>query len=275
MRFKKKKFILLLLIIFISACAVKTTKIKGVYHVVKKDETIWKIARAYNYDAKELSRINDIPDSKKIKAGSVIFIPNADKVISIKPSAPEKKPTITEKKKEIKPGKPVTVKPAEKKVAAGKKPKTVETFGAGFIWPVEGKVSSKFGRQSELINLSDGTKINSTRYNNGIKIDAKEGTPVVASESGTVDKTDTFKYYGKTIIIKHGRGYMTVYSYLKEIKVKEGERVKKGGTIGLVGKHERSNRFSLHFEVRHKNRAKNPLFYLPKSQNVKTKKEAQ
>ncbi|NQU02822.1 MAG: M23 family metallopeptidase, partial [Syntrophaceae bacterium] len=124
--------------------------------------------------------------------------------------------------------------------------------------------------QSELINLSDGTKINSTRYNNGIKIDAREGAPVVASESGTVDKTDTFKYYGKTIIIKHGRGYMTVYSYLKEIKVKEGEMVKRGEQIGLVGKHERSNRFSLHFEVRHKNRAKNPLFYLPKSQ-----KEAQ
>ncbi len=82
-----------------------------------------------------------------------------------------------------------------------------------------------------MINLSDGTKINSTRYNNGIKIDAREGAPVVASESGTVDKTDTFKYYGKTIIIKHGRGYMTVYSYLKEIKVKEGEMVKRGEQI--------------------------------------------
>jgi len=270
MRFKKKKFVLLLLIIFISACAAKTTEIKGVYHIVKKDETLWEIARAYNCDAKELSRINDILDSRKIKAGSVIFIPNADKAITIKPSAPEKKPAIIEKKKEIKPEKPVTVKPAEKKVAASKKPKTVETFGASFIWPVEGIVSSKFGRQSELIKLSGGTQINSTRYNNGIQIDARDGTPVVASESGTVDKTDTFKYYGKTIIIKHGRGYMTVYSYLKEIKVKEGEMVKRGEQIGLVGKHERSNRFSLHFEVRHKNRAKNPLFYLPKSQ-----KEAQ
>lgn len=269
MYFKKKEFILLLLIIFISACALKTTETKGVYHIVKKDETLWEIARAYNWDAKELSRINHITDPKKIKEGSVIFIPNADKAIKIKPSATEERPSTTDSQKEITPEKSFTVEPEKEELEASKKTQTAETFGASFIWPVEGKVSSKFGRQSELIKLSDGTKINSARYNNGIKIDAKEGTPVVASENGTIDKTDTFKYYGKTIIIKHGRGYMTVYSYLKEIKVKAGERVKRGETIGLVGKHERDNRFCLHFEIRHKNRAKNPLFFLPKSEDVK------
>ncbi len=258
------------MIIFITACAAKTTQPKGVYHLVKKDDTLWKIAQTYNYDEKELARINDLPKSGQINEGSVIFIPHASKSIAIKPSASEKKRAIIEKKQvekpEIpqKPKEPATAEKATKKIAVSKKAKAT-AFGANFIWPVTGKVSSKFGRQSELLKLSDGTQINSTRYNNGIQIDARDGTSVVASESGTVDKTDTFKYYGKTIIIKHGRGYMTVYSCLKEITVKEGGKVKRGQTIGFVGKHQRSDRFSLHFEVRHKNRAKNPLFYLPQS----------
>jgi lipoprotein NlpD len=237
-----------------------------VYHIVRKDETLWKIARAYNRSERELLKINNISDAKKIKAGTVLFIPDADKVIKIKPSAATEEPSIMGQK-ETAAKRSYAVKPEKKETAPGKETTAAESFGANFIWPVRGKVSSKFGRQNEIITLSDGTKIDSTRYNNGIIIDAREGAPVVASENGVVDKTDTFKYYGKTIIIKHGRGYMTVYSYLKEIMVTEGERVKKGETIGLVGKHARSNdnKFSLHFEIRHKNRAKNPLFYLPKS----------
>ncbi|MBN2569126.1 MAG: M23 family metallopeptidase [Deltaproteobacteria bacterium] len=266
MTLNKSKVILLVLIIFMVSCAGKTTRTKGVYHLVKKNETLWKIAQVYNYDSKELSRINNLPESGQIDEGSVIFIPNASEAIDIKPSILQERQVSAEKEEGQKSDKvevAAGIEEEEKEVSSGEKP-SEGSFGASFMWPVTGKVSSKFGRQSEIIKLGDGTEINSTRYNNGIKIDAPEGTPVVASENGTVDKTDTFKYYGKTIIIKHGRGYMTVYSYLNEIVVKEGDEVKKGQTIGLVGKDERSGIPYLHFEVRHNNRAKNPLFYLPK-----------
>lgn len=262
---KKGRIILLLLIFCISACATRMPERGGVYHIVKKDETLWRIARAYNCNEKELLKINGISDATKIEAGTVLFIPDADKAIKIRTSAVTEKPIIGQKETEAE--KSYTVKSEKKEIETGKETMAAESFGTNFIWPVTGEISSKFGRQSEIITLSNGIKINSTRYNNGIIIDAQEGTPVVASENGVIDKTGTFKYYGKTIIINHGRGYMTVYSYLKEIMVKEGEKIKQGETIGLVGKHERdnNNKFSLHFEIRHKNRAKNPLFYLPKS----------
>jgi len=271
----KNKIVLLLVILFITACAAKTTTPKGVYHLVKKNETLWKIAQAYRYDAKEIARINDLPESGQINEGTVLFIPQADRAIDIPATVAGTKPAPSAPAKEKQPPEPekpaVAAEKEKAAVTAGHPP--IDTFGANFMWPVTGKVSSKFGRQSELIRLGDGTKINSTRYNNGIKIDAPEGTPVVASESGIIDKTDTFKYYGKTIIIKHGRGYMTVYSYLQEIAVTEGDTVKKGQMIGRVGKLQRSDRSALHFEIRHRNRAKNPQFYLPKVKGGNNKKE--
>jgi len=270
----RNKVILLLFVIFITACAAKTTKPKGVYHLVKKNETLWKIAQVYRYDAKEIARINDLPESGQINEGAVLFIPRADKVIDIPPAVAGTKPAPgapAKEKQSPEPEKPVAAAEKQKAAVTTRHP-PIDTFGANFMWPVTGRVSSKFGRQSELIRLGDGTKINSTRYNNGIKIDAPEGAPVVASESGIIDKTDTFKYYGKTIIIKHGRGYMTVYSYLQETAVTEGDTVRKGQIIGRVGKLQRSDRFALHFEIRHRNRAKNPQFYLPKVKG-KQKKE--
>jgi len=60
---------------------IQKTQTKGVYHLVKKNETLQMIAQAYGVRLKDLTGTNNITDVKSVKAGSVIFIPDANQVI--------------------------------------------------------------------------------------------------------------------------------------------------------------------------------------------------
>jgi lipoprotein NlpD len=120
-----------------------------------------------------------------------------------------------------------------------------------FIWPVKGKVRSRFGFQR------DGT------YNNWITIAAKEGAPVLAAASGTVIFSNSLKDYGETIIIKHQDNFATVYTGLSGRIAQVDDKIRKGGRIAFLGKTEKKGEASLRFEIRHMNKARNPLFFLP------------
>jgi lipoprotein NlpD len=120
-----------------------------------------------------------------------------------------------------------------------------------FIWPVKGRIRTKFGCQP-----------NKMCYN-GIEITAKEGTPVLAAASGTIMRSAFFKCCGETIIIKHENEYATVYYNLGSRVLEEGVQVEKGGRIAFVGKPEKKGESYLNFEIRCKNKARNPLLFLP------------
>jgi len=249
---KKRTAILVICLAFFifGACStryIEQRSAKGVYHKVSKGETLWRIAKAYNIDIQDLAEVNNITDPTVVTAGDVIFIPDAREVIAIEPApfaekAPE--PVITPAPPSITPEQPVKTPIKEK---------PIEIDRAHFVWPVQGAVSSKFGIQP------DGMRFN------GITIDAKEGTPVVAAAQGQVIRSSTLKYYGETIIIKHGNDYTSVYAYLKDRRVQEGDTVEKGDTIALLGNSKNKNKSCLYFEIRSNNKPKNPLFYLPKA----------
>jgi lipoprotein NlpD len=120
-----------------------------------------------------------------------------------------------------------------------------------FIWPVKGKVRSKFGFQR------DGT------YNNWVTIAAKDGAPVLAAASGTVIFSNSLKDYGETIIIKHQDNFATVYTGLSGRTAQVDDKIRKGSRIAFLSKTEKKGEASLRFEIRHKNKARNPLFFLP------------
>lgn len=248
LRDKKTLFILFLILLFINACATTPgTDTAGVYHRVKKGETLWRIAQIYNCDPDKLAEANNLSDSC-IEAGSVLFIPNATSTISIKPSITSSHKTDDTIKKK-------TPKTVQKNSASTSRnvsnKKASQSYRPSFIWPVRGKLSSRFGVYKGM-------------RHNGIKISGKEGTSILASAGGTVIHSAPIKYYGETIIIKHNSIYSTVYSHLKERIVHTGSTVNKGEKIGLLGKEEKTGKPCLHFEIRYKNRAKNPLYYLPK-----------
>ena len=93
-----------------------------------------------------------------------------------------------------------------------------------FIWPVKGKVISRFGIQPNKMNF------------NGIRIAATEEAAVQAAAGGTVIFSAPLKEYGETIIIKHEDNYATVYTHLGTRTVRGDVRVKKGDRIAFLGK---------------------------------------
>ena len=95
----------------------------------------------------------------------------------------------------------------------------------------------------------------------GIDYAARRGTPIVAAGSGTVIWAARMGSYGNLVKIRHSDGYETRYAHMKSFRrgIRRGKRVKKGQTIGYVGTTGRSTGPHLHFELRKRGRAVNPL----------------
>jgi|Deesub1362A_J573_1020465.scaffolds.fasta_scaffold00324_37 murein DD-endopeptidase MepM/ murein hydrolase activator NlpD len=199
-------------------------RIRGVYHTVERGQTLWRICKAYGVDMQTVAEVNNIRDVTQIRVGQRIFIPGATRVLKVEPYRPSPD------------GRPEPLRP-------------VQTFEGTFIWPVHGSVTSSFG-------VRNGIK------HSGIDIAAPKGTPVRASAAGEVAYRGTLRGYGKILILKHSSVYTTVYAHLGSWEVREGQKVRQGQIIGTVGNTGRSSGPHLHFEIRKRNKARNPLFFL-------------
>jgi murein DD-endopeptidase MepM/ murein hydrolase activator NlpD len=134
--------------------------------------------------------------------------------------------------------------------------KTYFTGGKlGMPLRVEYRLSSPFGYRTHPIT---GKK----KLHAGMDMAAPKGTPVYAAESGVVIVAQSWSGYGNCIIINHGGGLWTLYGHLSSILVKNGETVKRGNKIGLVGSTGQSTGNHLHFEVRKNSEPVNPAPYL-------------
>ena len=96
-----------------------------------------------------------------------------------------------------------------------------------FPWPVSGFVSQKFGRQQHPVLK------NIVIQNDGVNIQTKQGEEVRSIFNGVVSAVAFTPGMGNTIIVKHG-DYFTVYTGLKDISVKQGQRVTTNQELGKV-----------------------------------------
>ncbi|MCA2982185.1 peptidoglycan DD-metalloendopeptidase family protein [Gemmatimonas sp.] len=134
-------------------------------------------------------------------------------------------------------------------------PSTIRTSDLGKLdWPVDGAILYRFGR---VVNPNNTT----TRWN-GIGIGAAVGTAVKTISAGEVVLADNVGTYGPTVIVQHGGGDYSVYGSLQNIGVRRGQQVNKGQVIGTVGDTDPELPPHLHFEIRPKGRAIDPLEYL-------------
>lgn len=137
-------------------------------------------------------------------------------------------------------------------VAGVSAPRNVErpASSRGLIWPVNGVLTSVFGMRWGALHA-------------GIDIGAPTGTPIYATNDGTVIFSGVQGGYGNIVIIDHGDGFHTAYAHMSRLVAVNGSRVLRGELIGLVGSTGNSTGPHLHFETRVQGRAYDPLQYLP------------
>jgi murein DD-endopeptidase MepM/ murein hydrolase activator NlpD len=119
-----------------------------------------------------------------------------------------------------------------------------------FAWPVEGPVTSTFGRRR-------------SGWHRGIDIKADRGAVVFAAAGGVVAVSAVEPRYGRVVKIEHDDGYVTVYAHNEENLVETGMRVSAGDPIATIGRTGRATAHHLHFEIRHNASVYNPLYLLP------------
>jgi len=118
-----------------------------------------------------------------------------------------------------------------------------------FSWPLRGEILSYFGEQKDVW------------VNNGVNIRSDGGEKIMAARDGRVVFADYLSGYGETVILDHQDNFFTVYSENgATLLVKLNDMVTKGAPIVEITSN--GGPF-LHFEIRKKGIATNPLYYLP------------
>ncbi|GMR20384.1 MAG: peptidoglycan DD-metalloendopeptidase family protein [Gammaproteobacteria bacterium] len=111
------------------------------------------------------------------------------------------------------------------------------------------------------------------RAHKGVDYSAARGTPIRATASGRLDFRGRKGGYGKTVAIRHGGAYSTLYAHLSRFKrgIRQGSRVRQGQIIGYVGSTGLATGPHLHYEFRVNGVHRNPLTYkFPKAQAIQT-----
>lgn len=202
----------------------------GILYTVVKGDTVGKIAR--NYGVAENAIINGNNLGNSIGIGQKIIIPGASILAKKAPtqaSANNNYTGLSIIKDLVKP-------PASK------------ATGAGMAWPTTGhRITQYYSWRHTGLDIAD-----------------KVGTPLYATDSGTV-VISQYGYnggYGNTIVIDHGNGIRTRYAHASKLFVSVGEKVSKGETIAAMGSTGNSTGSHIHFEVIINGAKYNPLNYI-------------
>ena len=209
-------------IVLALGCASTPDGSAGLTHILQPGENLYRLSRFYGVSVDEIASANDIDDVTTLKVGQRIWIPHPKR---------------------------------------GAAEKTLAASGSGsagwraddlkLIWPVRGKLSSRFGPRNG-------------RGHDGIDIPAKTGTPIVAAAAGRVIHSGRgLGDYGRVVIVKHEGYYSTVYAHNRRNRVEKGDFVEKGEVIGEVGSSGNASGSHVHFEVRRNREPMDPLLFLP------------
>jgi lipoprotein NlpD len=247
-------------------------------HTVQKGETLYGISLEYGFGYKELAELNGIEPPYIIRVGQQLKIAAAQPAAVATPLKPasaaaEVKPLaagdmIKTQPKAVKtpysaqaenqpapakaaaaeekpPAAEASAKPPEEKKENGQ-PAGDDDDKLDWAWPAAGKVVAGF---------NEGTS-------KGVDIAGKPGQPVLASAPGKVVYSGSgLRGYGKLVIVKHNKTYLTAYAHNSQILVKEGQAVVKGQRIAEMGDSD-ADQVKLHFEIRRFGKPVDPMKYL-------------
>lgn len=128
-------------------------------------------------------------------------------------------------------------------------------YHSTFLMPVEGILTTPYGHTRYVNGKISGSHL-------ALDLAAKQGTPIKATNDGVVALADNLYLTGNSIYIDHGMGLFSQYAHMSELRVKTGDKVKRGDIIGLVGTTGFSTGPHLHFTFWAHNVPVNPnLFF--------------
>lgn len=129
------------------------------------------------------------------------------------------------------------------------------------VWPLatdRGAVlSSVYGPREHPV---DDTR----RFHAGLDLRAPEGTPIYAAGAGRVTKSGVGGAYGNVVVVDHGGGLVSLYGHNRENLVREGDLVRRGQVVALVGHSGNATGDHLHFELRWRDGTVDPRVALPR-----------
>jgi murein DD-endopeptidase MepM/ murein hydrolase activator NlpD len=259
-------------------------------HVVQAGDTVYNISRRYGVDQSSLVAANGLMPpytifvGQRLKLPATVRPPPAATVVASAPpataGAPLPNPTVTSVELAPPPAGSTGVQadppaalplpprlpgeaptagptpPSPVAPATAAVPQPLPLSGGKFLWPVSGKIISRFGAKQGGL------------HNDGINIAAPRGTPVRATENGVVAYAgNELRGFGNLLLIRHADGWVSAYAHNETLLVKRGDRVQRGQTIAHVGATGNVSSPQLHFELRRGANAVDPLSVLG-SQNA-------
>lgn len=234
----------------------------AISHDVKRSETLSSIARRYGVSVRELVTVNRLPGpAARLPVGRRLTIPE------VRAGRRAEGDLRARGRGEPKVRRAAVRSPSDRDVFARPPADlflSIPDFTGlvpEFAWPVDGAVSSTFGRRWRA-------------WHRGVDIVAPEGTSIYAAAAGVVVASGIEPRYGRVVKIEHDAGFLTVYAHNLANGVDVGQRVAAGQEIGHVGRTGHATSAHLHFEIRHEGRFVNPLYLLPLPPRVATEESA-
>ena len=247
-------------------------------YVIQKGDTLYSIAFNYGLDYHEIAELNGIQNPDIIHIGQEIHL-LSDSAAPVTKTVPEARPVI--EKKSLEPSikdQPVAMKLSysekavaqiakmqdealKAKQAAASKVNTetrIESKSESFIEGNEAVPEWGLPANGKLIG-----QFSESENRKGIDIAGKLGQPVIASAAGRVVYSGSgLRGYGKLVIVKHNKTYLSAYAHNNLVLVKEGQSVVKGQKIAEMGNTD-TDQVKLHFEIRKFGQPVDPAQYLP------------
>ena len=214
----------------LSGCAGNSSEgsYSGSVYTVKRGDTLSRISRMTGTSVRDLARMNGISPPYTIEVGQKLKVSGA--------ASSAKKSTASKTAKVV----PSSAVPQSSWPPVGQR---------CWRWPASGKVVMTY-------TTSEGG-------NKGIDIAGSRGQPVYAAGAGKVVYVgNQLRGYGNLVMIKHNEDYITAYAHNDKLLVNNGQSVKIGQKIATMGSSD-ADSVRLHFQIRYRATAIDPLRYLP------------